>query len=176
MRRRARSMTSCIASGSRRSASREESTMSPKSTVTCLRSPSRAAFDVKMRSARCLGVYASGPPKHCEADGPAWPAGWAHSEQNLAVAESWAPQFAHTRASGAAHSSQNFAPVLFSCWHRAHFIVSLGIPRNSMAESVTELAAEDDVLVRITRSPAANALRPHLRAAEKARRMVPKEA
>src|SRR5215510_1679338 len=31
-------------------------------------------------------------------------------------------------------------------------------------------------LMRITRSPAANALRPHLRAAEKARRMVPKEA
>ena len=28
--------------------------------VACLRSPSRAAFDVRMRSARCLGVYACG--------------------------------------------------------------------------------------------------------------------
>jgi len=28
--------------------------------VICLRSPSSAAFDVRMRSARCLGVYVSG--------------------------------------------------------------------------------------------------------------------
>jgi hypothetical protein len=28
-----------------------------ESTVTCLRSPSRAAFEVRIFSARCLGVY-----------------------------------------------------------------------------------------------------------------------
>src|SRR5262249_50957326 len=53
-------MTSCIASGSRCSASREDSTMSQKSTVTCLRSPSSAALEVRIFSARCLGVYDSG--------------------------------------------------------------------------------------------------------------------
>src|SRR5262249_43995995 len=32
------------------------------------------------------------------------------------------PQFEQVRASGVAHSSQNFAPERFSCWHRGHFI------------------------------------------------------
>ena len=41
--------------------------------------------------------------------GAACPAGWPHSEQNLAVGESGDEQLAHTRASGAAHSSQNLA-------------------------------------------------------------------
>jgi hypothetical protein len=41
---------------------------------------------------------------------------------NFAVAESWLPQFEQVRASGVAHSSQNFAPERFSCWHRGHFI------------------------------------------------------
>jgi hypothetical protein len=54
--------------------------------------------------------------------------GWAHSEQNFAVEDSRAPQLAHARASGAAHSSQNFALALFSCWHREHFIVDSGPP------------------------------------------------
>ena len=33
---------------------------SAKRTVTCLRSPSRALFDVRIFSARCFGVYESG--------------------------------------------------------------------------------------------------------------------
>jgi hypothetical protein len=41
---------------------------------------------------------------------------------NFAVAESWLPQFEQVRASGVAHSSQNFAPERFSCWHRGHCI------------------------------------------------------
>jgi hypothetical protein len=52
----------------------------------------------------------------------------------------------HTRARGAAHSSQNFASGRFSCWHRAHFIVSLGVILDSVAtESVAGLAVEDAV-------------------------------
>ena len=36
-----------------------------------------------------------------------------------------APQLAHARARGVAHSSQNLAPGRFSCLHRAHCIASL---------------------------------------------------
>ena len=54
-------------------------------------------------------------------------AGWAHSEQNLALGESWLPQLVHVRGKSAAHSSQNFAPDRFSCWHRGHFILKLGL-------------------------------------------------
>src|SRR5215510_7400716 len=118
-------------SGSRSASSFIEPLRSAKSTVTCLRSPSRAAFDFRMRSARCCGVYVSGEVKR-EAVGPVEaevdPVGWAHSEQKLAVGESAAPQLAHARARGAAHSSQNFAPRRFSCWHRGHFIP--GLPAN----------------------------------------------
>src|SRR5262249_39131118 len=93
--------------------------------VSCLRSPSRAAFEFRMRSARCFGVYVSGAVKRRgvgPVDGEVDAVGWAHSEQNLVVGESWAPQLAHARARGAAHSSQNFAPGRLSCWHRRHFM------------------------------------------------------
>src|SRR6266508_2812987 len=132
-------------SGSRSASSSVEPLRSANSTVTCLRSPSIAAFEVRIFSARCLGVYASGAPKRCDADGAVWPAGWAHSEQNLAVGGSWAPQLTHARARGAAHSSQNFAPGRFSCWHRAHFIVTLGTTPDVVAsQSGVELPTEDN--------------------------------
>src|SRR5215470_384084 len=108
-------MTSCIASGSRRSASREESTMSQKSTVTCLRSPSRAAFEVRIFSARCLGVYASG-------DANLGAAGWAarglpQLPQNFLPAGTVAPQEAQARSSLAPHSSQKLTLARFSKRH-----------------------------------------------------------
>src|SRR5688572_416082 len=56
--------------------------------------------------------------------GPLPSTGRAHSGQNLAVGESWAPQFEQVSASGAAHSSQNFALEEFSCWHRGHCILT----------------------------------------------------
>src|SRR5262245_31485659 len=40
-----------------------------KTTVTCLRSPTIAAFEVRILSARCLGVYA------CGLENLVWPAG-----------------------------------------------------------------------------------------------------
>jgi len=43
-------------SGPTRSARGVELARSQKSTVTCLRSPSSAAREVRMRSAKCLGV------------------------------------------------------------------------------------------------------------------------
>ena len=39
-------------------------------------------------------------------------------------------------ATGAAHSSQDFAPVSFSCWHREHFIVRLACPPAWMSASL----------------------------------------
>ncbi len=49
-------MISCIVSGSSVAASREESTRSQKRTLTCFCSPSMAAREVRIRSARCFGV------------------------------------------------------------------------------------------------------------------------
>ena len=56
-------------SGSRSARSSMEPLRSANSTVTCLRSPSRAAFDVRIRSARCLGVYASGDANRVSGSG-----------------------------------------------------------------------------------------------------------
>src|SRR5262249_56512901 len=47
-------------SGSRSASNSIEPLRSAKRTVTCLRSPSSAALDVRIFSARCLGVYDSG--------------------------------------------------------------------------------------------------------------------
>jgi hypothetical protein len=47
-------------SGSRSASNSIEPLRSAKSTVTCLRSPSRAALEGRIFSARCLGVYESG--------------------------------------------------------------------------------------------------------------------
>jgi len=47
-------------SGSRSASSSIEPLRSVKRTVTCLRSPSRAAFDVRIFSTRCVGVYEFG--------------------------------------------------------------------------------------------------------------------
>jgi hypothetical protein len=40
----------------------------------------------------------------------------------LAVGETWLPQLAQTGARAKAHSSQNFAPALFSCWQPGQII------------------------------------------------------
>jgi hypothetical protein len=40
----------------------------------------------------------------------------------LAVGESWLPQSAQTGARAKAHSSQNLAPALFSCWQPGQII------------------------------------------------------
>ena len=48
-----------------------------------------------------------------------------HSEQNLAVVESAAPQCPQDRARGAPHSSQNLACGRFSRWHRGQCIPSV---------------------------------------------------
>lgn len=56
--------------------------------------------------------------------------GAAHSSQNFAVGRSSEPQPEHNRLSGAAHCSQNFAPGRFSCPQAPQFI---GSPRRHSA-------------------------------------------
>src|SRR5215510_3755485 len=59
-------------SGSRSASSSIEPFRSAKSTVTCLRSPSSAALDVRIFSARCLGVYDSGEGARTAVTDAAW--------------------------------------------------------------------------------------------------------
>jgi hypothetical protein len=58
----------------------------------------------------------------------------------VAVADSWPPQFEQVRVSGDAHSSQNFAPERFSCWHRGHFIEPLSSQDGGGRDGGTNLA------------------------------------
>src|SRR6266446_6595618 len=93
-------------------------------TVTCFRSPSRAALEVRIFSARCLGVYDSGEAKRgCV--GASVATGVPHLLQNLEPAGSSAPQEAQAGARRPPHSRQKAEPGGFSCWHRGHFTTSL---------------------------------------------------
>src|SRR5215470_8016144 len=97
---------------------------SANSTVTCLRSPSSALLEVRIFSARCLGVYASGLAKR--------PAGSVVSaapqdRQNFLPGVTGVPQLGQVASSRAPQSSQKRAPALFSAWHRGHFIQGLQI-------------------------------------------------
>src|SRR5215467_5307538 len=113
-------MTSCIASGSRRSASREESTMSQKSTVTCLRSPSRALLEVRIFSARCLGVYASGDVKFGSVLAAAELSDLPHPPQNFSLPSFRKPQDEQVEAKDSPHSPQKRRPSRFSARQRGH--------------------------------------------------------
>ena len=92
---------------------------SAKRTVTCLRSPSMAAREVRIFSAKCLGMYDSGLAER--------PAGSAVSaapqdRQNFLPGVTTVPQLGQTASSRAPQSSQKRAPASFSAWHREHFM------------------------------------------------------
>jgi hypothetical protein len=78
---------------------------------------SRAAFEVRIFSARCFGVYESGVANLAVR---LVRSGAAHWPQNLFSGGLAVPQDGQVAASGAAHSPQNFMPGRFSCWHRGH--------------------------------------------------------
>ena len=121
-------------SGSSRSDIAVKPETSENITVTVLRSPSIAPFDVRIFSARCLGVYAAGEASRKAEPGGAGAAvgggagagGTAatsfapHSPQNFRVASLGWPQLGHGRGSRAPHSPQNFVPGAFGCWHCGH--------------------------------------------------------
>src|SRR5213080_4728890 len=87
---------SCIRSRPRRSARAADSTMSQKSTVTRLCSPSSALRLLRMRSARCRGVYATGEAKRAESNPAAVP-GWGrpHAPQKRLPGATIAPHARH---------------------------------------------------------------------------------
>src|SRR5439155_25562885 len=90
-------------SGSSCSAVSIDPLTSTKSTVTSLRSPSRAAREASILSAR-LFVTRVGDGGAAAAE-----SGVAHLRQNLAPGRLPAPQAGHADSNGAPHSSQNAA-------------------------------------------------------------------
>src|SRR5262245_29006747 len=89
---------------------------SAKSTVTCLRSPSKAALDVRIFSARCFGVYVSG--ETCRLAGA--PIGWPHSRQKLASAGNSVEQRTQISLKLPPHPRQNFACAGLLLLQRGH--------------------------------------------------------
>src|SRR5215831_8779032 len=88
---------------------------SAKRTVTCLRSPSRADLDVRIRSARCFGVYDYGDPNRAAVTAA------PQLSQNLLPVSTSTPQLGQTAANVAPHSRQKRATSRLSAWHRGHF-------------------------------------------------------
>src|SRR5712691_11684747 len=123
-------------SGSRSARSSIDPLRSAKSTVTCLRSPSTALLEVRMRSARCLGVYVSGEAKLGEGaigggvggaggSGGAFAGaaiGWPQPPQNFSPGSFVNPHARQVAASVAPHWAQNRRPSRFSVAHCRHFI------------------------------------------------------
>src|ERR1700730_6279042 len=95
------------ASGSSRAESAVKPETSTNRTVTCLRSPSKAAFEVRIFSARCFGVYDSGAAN--VAVGPVR-SGVAHWPQNLFSGGLAVPQDGQVAARGGARSPHDLAP------------------------------------------------------------------
>ncbi len=107
-------------SGSRSASSSIEPLRSANRTVTCFRSPSSAAFAVRIRAARCFGVYASGDAGGDAIAAPAGVTRSPHSRQNFADAGSSVRQFEQLTTRRAPHSRQNFACAGFSWRHAGH--------------------------------------------------------
>src|SRR3984893_2578510 len=103
-------------SGSRSSSSSIEPLRSAKSTVTCLRSPSMARFDVRILSTRCFGVYASGEANRDAAPAAACP----HCGQKFAAGGTSLPHDGQRADSRAPHRPQNLAAGGLSCRHCGH--------------------------------------------------------
>src|SRR5262245_31905752 len=108
-----------MASGPNRSARGVELVKSQNSTVTCLRSPSRALREVRIFSARCLGVYATGAVGGDETVSSV-STGCPQARQNLAPAGSSVPHALHARVRRTPHARQNLACGGFSWWHWGH--------------------------------------------------------
>src|SRR5215510_11018759 len=92
---------------------------SAKRTVTCLRSPSSAALDVRIFSARYFGVYDSGDANSdAAAVAGASVSATPQLSQNLLPASTFASHVGQTAENVAPHSRQNRAPSRFSARHR----------------------------------------------------------
>lgn len=111
-------------SGSRSATCSVDPFMSEKSTVTCFRSPSRAASEVRTRLARGLGAWKYGDANRGETICPVPMAGEGVPQlsQNLLSAVKLVPQTAQRIPNASPHSRQNRASSRFSCRHLRHCI------------------------------------------------------
>src|SRR4029450_6069541 len=116
-------------SGSRSASSFIEPLRSAKSTVTCLRSPSSAALEVRIFSARCLGVYVSGAVNRGPGAAGEAPKAAPQPPQNFTLGSFENPQEGQARAKGDPHSAQNRRPALLAVPQRGQFIASPSVPQ-----------------------------------------------
>jgi hypothetical protein len=107
-------------SGSRSASSSIEPLRSAKRTVTCLRSPSSAALEVRIFSARCFGVYDCGELDFGSARGVDGTSDLPQPPQNLSLPSFRKPHDGHVEAKDSPHSPQKRRPSRFSAWHRGH--------------------------------------------------------
>src|SRR5216684_1952160 len=107
-------------SGSRSASSSIEPLRSAKRTVTCLRSPSRALLEVRIFSARWLGVYACGELNFGSARVVNGTSDLPQPPQNLSLPSFEKPHDGHVEANDKPHSPQNRRPSRFSAWQRGH--------------------------------------------------------
>jgi hypothetical protein len=77
---------------------------------------------MRIRSARCFGVYASGDADDDTIAAPEGVTRSPHSRQNFADGGSSVRQFEQLRTRRAPHSTQNLACAGFSCRHAGHCI------------------------------------------------------
>src|SRR5215813_8120872 len=124
-------------SGSRSASNSIDPLRSAKSTVTCLRSPSRAPLEVRIFSARCLGVYASGAGKRAVAP-VSMETGAPHLLQNLEPAGSGLPQEAQVKTKRAPHARQKFDSEGLACWQLGH-IMPGDLPANAPKQGSASL-------------------------------------
>src|SRR5262249_19086038 len=115
-------------SGSRSANSSIEDFVSAKRTVIFFRSPSSAAFDVRMASADGRG------DKQREGEiGPGQRGGRPPANSSASRLTTPPRQCGQVRASRVPHSPQNLAPAGFVAWHRGHRIEQVAKETNGDA-------------------------------------------
>ncbi len=97
----------------------------------CLRSPSRATREVRIFSARCLGVYVWGAANLGPAAVGETPKAAPHPPQNFTPGSFENPQDGQARAKGEPHSAQNRRPALLALPQRGQVIASPHLPDGS---------------------------------------------
>src|SRR6266478_920604 len=116
---------SCRASSGSRSASNSiELLRSAKRTVTCLRSPSRALLEVRIFSARCLGVYVWGELNRGSTGLAVAISDLPQPPQNFSPPSFRKPHEGQVDANDSLHSPQKRRPSRFSARHRGQSISS----------------------------------------------------
>src|SRR5438445_9643686 len=112
-------------SGSRAASSSIEPLRSAKRTVTCLRSPSSEALEVRVFSAGCLGVCLGGELNRGAAGVGAKVSDLPQPPQNFSLPSFRKSHDRHAEANESPHSLQKRRPSRFSARHRGHCIAPL---------------------------------------------------